>query len=82
MSDIQNRGMDELIQILITTKLTLDELTDKFVTRTKPMTRSELVKCALEIDTIRVNVRVVYKELVHQFPEEYRKIIQTPIQDL
>lgn len=79
MSDIQDRGMDELIQILITTKLSLDELTDKFVSRTKPMARGELIKCALEIDTIRVNVRVVYKELVHKFPEEYRKILHTPI---
>ena len=79
MSDLQDRGMDELIQILITTKLSLDELTNKFVRQKKPMSRDEVVRLALEIDTIRVNVRVVYKELVNKFPEEYRKIIHTPV---
>ena len=79
MSDIQGRGMDKLIQILGTTKLTLDELTNRFVSKQKTMTRDELVRCALEIDVIRVNVRIVYQELIHQFPEEYRKILHTPI---
>ena len=72
MSDIQGRGMDELIQILITTKISLDELTHKFVSHEKSMTRAELVRCALELDTIRVNARVVYKELINRFPDDYR----------
>ncbi len=79
MSDIQDRGMDELIQILVTTKITLDELTDRFASHKEHMTRTELVRCALEIDVIRVNVRVVYKELIHKFPEEYSKLLNTPI---
>jgi hypothetical protein len=79
MSDIQGRGMDELIQILITTKISLDGLTNKLVSKKNPMTRDELVRYSLELDVIRVNVRVVYKELVHKFPEEYLKILHTPI---
>ena len=78
MSDIQGRGMDELIQILITTKIQLDKLTDIFTSQKKPMTRTELVRRALEIDVVRVNVRVVYKELIRKFPEEYSKLLNTP----
>jgi len=80
MSDIQGRGMDELIQILATTKITLDELTKTFISHQEPMTRTELVRCALKIDVTRVNVRVVYKELINKFPEEYSKLLNTPIQ--
>jgi len=42
------------------------------------MTRTELVRRALEIDVVRVNVRVVYKELIRKFPEEYSKLLNTP----
>jgi len=72
-------GMDELIQILATTKITLDQLTHKFASHQEPMTRTELVRRALEIDVVRVNVRVVYKELIRKFPEEYSKLLNTPI---